>query len=321
MDYHSAQPGAPIVSNQPSLPASSPLPPSSSAGVGGTWDRLEADIKALQQQALATQKAIQQVQSRDATGPLDAAQATLAGADGINVPLVGAGTVLALILALLARHVWMHPKDSLNAPPAPVSTTHGEATPTEQPAATPHPTSAPLDAKSAHVDTASPESLFARVDPNMGFDPEVAANEVVRVRRSLAEKREARAMQLERDDAGMTPDAHAWLNMGTPDSMDGVQVTSGPIPMTQHEPALDAEADIALDLDQPPAAPEPNTGPDFSITLALAQESMALDLWPEARELATEVLDSGDANLRAQAQALLIQLNQLEQNLSADSES
>jgi hypothetical protein len=150
----------------------------------------------------------------------------------------------------------------------------------------------------------------------MGFDSEAAATEVVRVRKSLAEKREACAIQLEREDADPAPSAHAWLDLDTPDPMDSVEVNSSPIPMTPLEPEPEFEADIALDLDPTPAEPEHLDGPDFSITLALAQESEALDLWPEARELATEVLDSSDATLRAQAQALLARLDQLEHALA-----
>ncbi len=51
----------------------------------------------------------------------------------------------------------------------------------------------------------------------------------------------------------------------------------------------------------------------------MAQESEALDLWPEARELANEVLESGNAQLRAQAQALLQRLDQLEHALALES--
>jgi hypothetical protein len=311
------------VSNPPPLPASSPLPPSNPASAGGTWDRLEANIKVLQQQALVTQKAIQQINSREAAGPLEAAQTALTNPAGIDSTLVSASAVLGLSLVLLGWYVWIRPKGRLDAalarktaptsnPPA----SNPPAMPTELPAATSDTTHAPAFATPMTADTPSPESLFARVDPNMGFDSEAAATEVVRVRKSLAEKREARAIQLEREDADPAPSAHAWLDLDTPDPMDSVEVNSSPIPMTPLEPEPEFEADIALDLDPTPAEPEHLDGPDFSITLALAQESEALDLWPEARELATEVLDSSDATRRAQAQALLARLDQLEHALA-----
>jgi hypothetical protein len=57
---------------------------------------------------------------------------------------------------------------------------------------------------------------------------------------------------------------------------------------------------------------------DYTITMALAQESAALELWAESRDLATEVLASDDAGLVAQAQALLERLTQLEQDAPPD---
>lgn len=313
------------MSNPPPLPASSPLPPSNPASSGGTWDRLEANIKVLQQQALVTQKAIQQIHSREAVGPLEAAQTALTHPAGIDSTLVSASAVLVLSLILLGWYVWIRPKGRLDAtlahktaPTSKPPASNTPAMPIEPLAATSDTRHEPPFPAPETTNTASPESLFARVDPNMGFDSEAAATEVVRVRKSLAEKREARAIQLEREDADPAPSAHAWLDLDTPDPMDSVEVNSSPIPMTPTEPEPEFEADIALDLEPTPTETEaePLGGPDFSITLALAQESEALDLWPEARELATEVLDSSNATLRAQAQALLARLDQLEHALA-----
>lgn len=290
----------PIVSNPPPLPASSPLPPSNPASSGGTWDRLEANIKVLQQQALVTQKAIQQINSREAAGPLEAAQTALTNPAGIDSTLVGASAVLGLSLVLMGWYVWIRPKGRVDTAVA------RNIAPAAPPAATADATSARPFPTPMTADTPAAESEFARVDPNMGFDSEAAATEVVRVRKSLAEKREARAIQLEREDGDPAPSAHVWLDLDTPD----------PIPMTPTEPEPEFEADIPLDLEPMPAEPEHLGGPDFSITLALAQESEALDLWPEARELATEVLDSSSATLRAQAQALLARLDRLEHALA-----
>ncbi|MBL0244073.1 MAG: hypothetical protein IPQ22_08765 [Rhodoferax sp.] len=65
---------------------------------------------------------------------------------------------------------------------------------------------------------------------------------------------------------------------------------------------------------EPPFLPET----DFSITFALAEESEALELWPEARELATEVLDSSDGILCTKAQALLARLDALEHTMAQE---
>lgn len=299
MDYDSAQPGAPIVSNPPLLPASSPTALSNSAGGAGTWDRLEADIKALQQQAVATQKAIQQVNNRETPGPLEVAQAAVPSLSDIGSSLVGASAVLGVTVALLWWYLWIRPQAQLRDAPRPGTQTTPADSATPTPASTAMEAQRTTHAPPIHPAPPGPDSLFARADPNLGFDPEAAATEVVRVRKSLAEKREARALQLEGEDSA--------------------PVNSDPIPIPKPMPL--PETDMAPDLELHPPLPEPEyaSEQDFTITLALAQESEALDLWPEARELATEVLESNDANLRAQAQAMLARLNQLEQALARES--
>lgn len=362
MDYHSPQPGDPILSNSPSLPASSPLPLSDTAGGASAWDRLESDIKAVQQQALATQQAIQQMQAREPSGPLNAMQFQLPSLPAVDGTVVGAAAVLGLTMALLWWYLWHRPLARLTTLGAPTTSLPSQPT-QRQPAdsaapmvpathAQPRERAAP-DSKHAEY----PDSLFARHDPNLGFDSEAAANEVMRVRKFLAKKREARALQRESEEADSpVPSARAWLDRDTPRPLEGVLLNSGPIPLAPTQPmeptrpivvaapepepapttpelpqdgpdlALDIAPDIELDiapdipldlaLDEPE---EPLREPDYAITLALARESEALDLWPEARELAGEVLESSNAGLRAQAQALLERLDQLEQALAQES--
>jgi hypothetical protein len=57
---------------------------------------------------------------------------------------------------------------------------------------------------------------------------------------------------------------------------------------------------------------------DFTITLALAQESATLELWNEARDLASEVLESDDPKLVSGALSLLERLNQMELEAPVD---
>ncbi|MBI2754949.1 MAG: hypothetical protein HYX46_15755 [Betaproteobacteria bacterium] len=354
MDYHSPQLGDPILSNSPSLPASTPLPLSDTAGGASAWDRLESDIKAVQQQALATQKAIQQVQAREPGGLLDSKPFELPSLPAVDGTVVGVAALLGLTVALLWWYLWHRPQTRLNATLG-APTTSLPAQPVQrQPAGTaaaqfsaaPVQHREPTAPDSTHSEY--PDSLFARHDPNLGFDSEAAANEVMRVRKFLAKKREARALQRESEEADdPVPSVRAWLDRDTPHPLDGVLVNSGPIPLAPAEPVeptrpiviaapepepapptvelphdepdleLDIEPDIALDLALDD--PEPPKGHDYAITLALAQESELLDLWPEARELAGEVLESTHAELRAEAQALLERLDHLEQAQAQDS--
>lgn len=311
------------VSNSPPLPAAATPVLGASASDFGPWDRLEADIKVLQQQALATQKAIQQVNSRSAGGPMDGAHNLPSGGD---LALLGAAAALALTALLLGWVGWIRPKRRQHTAVAVPQHTFSDSAPASLVAVPVVPPSAPTVAvPSAPPITVPPvdDRLFTRVDPNMGFDPEVAATEVVRVRKSLAEKREARALQLESEDAGSTSNTHIWLDpqpAHIAPAPAGVDLKAPTIAMTPTDPAIETDIALDIDLEQEPPLPEAQglDGSDFGITLALAQESEALDLWPEARELANEVLESHDARLRAQAQDLLERLDQRERRLNQE---
>jgi hypothetical protein len=347
------------LSNSPSLPASTPLPLSDTADGASAWDRLESDIKAVQQQALATQKAIQQVQARESSGPLDATQFELPSLPAVDGTVIGVAAVLGLTMALLWWYLWHRPQTRLNAtlgapatslPAQPVQPVQRQPAGSMPPQFSATPAQHREQAAPDSTHSEYPDSLFARHDPNLGFDSEAAANEVMRVRKFLAKKREARALQRESEEADdPVPSVRAWLDRDTPHPLDGVLVNSGPIPLTPPEPmeptrpivvaapepepepapstaylphdvpdlALDIAPDLPLDLalDEP----EHPKGHDYAITLALAQESELLDLWPEARELAGEVLESSHAELRAEAQALLERLDHLEQAQAQDS--
>jgi hypothetical protein len=53
----------------------------------------------------------------------------------------------------------------------------------------------------------------------------------------------------------------------------------------------------------------------------LAQESFALELWSEARELACEALEFGDASVRNEAQALLQDIEAHEEQMRREAEA
>lgn len=323
------------------------------ASAAAPWDRLASDIQVLKQQALATQKSIQQLQTREPTGALLSLQPTLpqipAGWDGT---VVGVSATLALTLVLAWWYLWHRPQSRLRETVDIPLDDHSNLARLRRISEAGHLGQASA-APAAAPDASGANSLFAPHDPNLGFDSEAAASEVMRVRKSLAEKREARAHLREPDDeAPPASDVRDWLDQDRAAALDGLQVTSGPVPITAapapqappQQRALgpepvppaptpvvhpDTDTDMDLDLDLGLDDPSPNLAPppeavtgephlDFSITLALAQESEALDLWSEARELANEVMDSHDGDLRAQAQALLDRLDAREQALARD---
>ena len=103
--------GAPILSDSTSslksLAVQTPIPLADDALA---LDRVDAQIKTLQQQAMATQTSIQQLQARPAVDPLTAITAKLPALPPINAAAVGvfAGVTVALVLA--GWYVWKRPK-------------------------------------------------------------------------------------------------------------------------------------------------------------------------------------------------------------------
>jgi hypothetical protein len=306
-----------------------PLPPAAGASVASPWDRLESDIQTLKQQALATQKSIQQLQAHEAPNVLQTLPAPPGDWDGT---VVAVATVLGLSLVLLWWALWVRPQSRLRRADnhaVPDNSNIGRLRRMAQDGtATGH---APLGSTAPTPEDGTGDSLFTRHDPNLGFNSEAAASEVMRVRKSLAEKREARAQQREHEDT-------------TNPTLPQPEAFPLPIDITAAEPVMDLDLDLGLGLEADPepnpvpssepepvpvpvpvleTVPEPIPAPqpeapawpdtDFGITLALAQESESLDLWPEARELATEVLQSQTPGLRDEALALLARLDARDQ--------
>lgn len=444
-----------------SAPSSDPniQPQNDTAAGANHLDRVQSELQAVKQQAQATQQALKKLQTHESVDPISAILGELPQFPAVDSLMLGLAIGLTVALALLWWFVWHRPKARLMAMPsrsghkteAP-STFHSLAdfdnrATTQSPAPTPKPAPRPTvpggdtvaeplspDALDIDLDQPAP-GLFARSDTGIGFDSEAAASEVMRVRKSLAEKREARAQILEREDApemAPLPSVRAWLDSGisAAGALDATPTTSEPPvavdpwaqpgdapygePVLPHEHddeaidfsfslpdeseddpvvnVFDAEPAIAPDLEQqlmelelavdadlardtepkyvltpdetpeaalpeprpepqrePESKPEPENivesafvpepelapesaaeggaqsvegertdGHDYAVTLALAQESAELQLWPEARDLAIEVLDSEDESLRTAAQDLLEQINHLELTVDPD---
>jgi hypothetical protein len=228
--------------------------------------RMELEVHALRKEASATQRSIQQWRADDSAGPYAVVSVlpSLPPLSRIDTAMLDATAVVVVALLLwtaaarrLRTSPVVRPEQAPARPQVPVAPV--------QPAA-PAPRAAVQPAATAAVEPIVRLVVAPEVRP--AFDSEAAASEVIRVRKSLAGKREAR---------------------GQPGDID-LQLDLDPSP----EPAAEA-------VEPRPVMP----AYDYTVTLALAEESANQTLWPEARELATEVLEAGSPALRAQASALL----------------
>ncbi len=318
------------LSNSTSPPDSAAQPLSPSVASGTPFDRMEADIKVLQQQAMATKASIQQLNARPEVDPWTAIQSKMPALPAVDATVIGVSFVLATVVASTWWYSRQRPKalhtqeaPELRGTPDPhdaFGTLHNP--PSEMPGV--NTWVAPVAASSSdHAGLESPlplqtqaaTSLFSRLEVPKGFDSEAAASEVTRVRKSLAEKREARAQQREyADDTDIAPIPAAaevpyseWPVPAASDpdaflSMAGhLLPVFEPAPVCEPEPVPTVEEVAA----EPKLEPDQPLGPDFTVTLALAQESEVLEMWEEARELAKEVLESTDPELQAQATVLV----------------
>jgi hypothetical protein len=144
--------------------------------------------------------------------------------------------------------------------------------------------------------------LEQQPDSGSGFDFEAAANEVQRVRRSLADKRAARDRWNASDahHADPTPPEEPWPDMVP---LDFDQTAS-------EDQALDIDLDIDLDAMK---STDDEGSQDPGVKLALAQEFLSLGLLDGAREFAMEFMDSTEAPLHSQAMTLISQIEAQEQ--------
>lgn len=336
--------GETILPSSTSLPDPSSQPQNDSAVEVSRFDRMESELKVLQQQAQATQQSLKQLQSRETVDPMTAIRSDLSAAMTFDANMLGVAGLLVLVLAMVWWYLWHRPRTTpLEAELTVMPDREVDPVAVAMPAPAPATSSAPPPSPAEQPADAMASRSFAQRDAGVGFDSEAAANEVTRVRKSLADKREARALTLEREDM---PGLDEWqarqelpplefdLELETAPEDDGP--ISFSLPTHRPAPAPQPETDaFVASADAPPVplatehpcepdgagAPTPKSESepdksaeyDYSITLALAEESEALELWTEARELAREVLLSSDPTLQAQAQSLLDRLDPLEQ--------
>ncbi len=345
------------------------------------FDRMDAQIKTLQQEALATQRTLKQLHAREAPGPF-------APIPQMDPAMLGAMALFCALLLVMWWYLWHRPRIRLEQqhrvpvkdlrrlsefvgarppdvqpratqpppvamPVTPVQEPEPRLPPVRKPAPKPEPATAPLPAEIVPpLPPAASATVFARAHPGFGFDPEAAANEVTRVRKSLAEKREARSMLREYEEEGPAQPDDAPTDLGNvldfelpepvifpakpeptveqahsqPSAEEADAAPLEALPWLELAPEADASREI-VDVTPKPVANDPplplaaspvestetwETGesheilePDYAVTLALAQEAVALELWAEARELADEALEYGDASVKNGARSLL----------------
>lgn len=258
----------PSTTTLPEPPA--PLQGASAPAVGASsFDRMQAELKAVQQQALATQQSLQQLEARKPVDAYTAIASHLPGFSTVDSAVLGVGSAMVLAAVVVWWYVWQRPRTRwIDAGPRRMqvpSTPSPAATPTAPPSVQPSqvPPGEPGETEGWSPSTASGEfsthgfepstSPFARQEPNMAFDPAAAASEVMRVRKSLAEKREARAHFLEREDA-IDPDLDLDLDLDAVHTP-AAALQAAPVPAPAYEPEPEPEPELDLDLDLPPPDP------------------------------------------------------------------
>jgi hypothetical protein len=202
----------------------------------------------------------------------------------------------------------------------------------EQPHAAPDAIEVDLD---AHFVPST--SLFAPRESGSGFDVEAAANEVQRVRRSLADKRavrdrwsasdthQAEALPQKEDAPDILPldfDLEASGDQEVDIDLDvdldlGFECKLTPEPDAQTPPMEDV-SDVQPELDDvinlaPMKSTDDEGDQGLSVKLELAQEFLSLGLLDGAREFAMEYMDSTEAPLHSQAMTLISQVDAQEQ--------
>lgn len=161
----------------------------------------------------------------------------------------------------------------------------------------------------AHSTAASHEdNYFAAPPVGLEFDPEVAANEVERVRKSLAAKRSERSRLTGPGCENVWNDDDP---SSEPDALLRSEILFATAPPTE-PPGVDVLIDFPDDaiLDPPAELARPATEIDHEVEVgvSLIQELRGLGLWSEARELAKELINSAHAPLDADIASTLHQV-------------
>ena len=167
------------------------------------------------------------------------------------------------------------------------------------------------DTMEAPVQPAAPpheDNYFAAPPASLEFDPEAAANEVERVRKSLAAKRS------ERSRLSSPGGENVWSDDDP--SSDPDALLRSEVMFASTAPAEPPGVDVLIDFPDD-AQPDPTVAPahppveldhEVDVGVSLIQELRGLGLWSEARELAKELINSAHAPLDADIASTLHQV-------------
>jgi FimV-like protein len=333
--------GSPVLGLLPPRSLSEPVSVTRDAGGGmSQLDRLEAESKALRQQALSTQASIQQLQLVEQGGHLPAVEFTLPVSSGTQGALLGIG-VLFFLGAL-----WWYTSRRTQIVPA--AQTSGFVDSSYFPLETHAPPESPIHTRFAPEAVAGADkfitarqlstdsgfdSSFVQEDGSSSFessrahdqvteglrqeanrdhaghsraarrsdafDPDVAAEEVERVRKFLAEKRADRTMRRvheasqrqNRYRTSVAPQSH----LGG-DIFADYQTQEGPDSLAGHLKPLKS-------VFTEPDFSSPSLRNEFSAVATPTQDEP--DLTAESRKLALELWDSGGHAIRSDPEFLL----------------
>lgn len=242
---------------------------------------MQAEVKALQQQAQATQSSLKKLQTQEAVDPVAAIVSDLPTVPGVGGAGIGVASVLVVALALAWWYRWRHPqRQPMDAghtgiSDMPEDSAYGQPHQPTRPAEQTRKVPPPVQESHQPAPTPVPASPFAKPEPTMGFDSEAAASEVMRVRKSLAEKREARFLLRDHDEPAfedVTVDAPADAQPAAADPWS----MPGEASYREATPSLDI--DIHFTLPDDPLEPESMHEPEPEPVAASQPVSTELDI-------------------------------------------
>jgi hypothetical protein len=256
-----------ILQNPSSTPDPAAPPPAPPGGSDAAWAQVASDLKAVQQQALATQRAIDQLQAQ---------QEAQAHASGWPVSMVlpaaggwGVAAVLVLAAALLAWRLRRRSAasaqpiahDSMTSDLADDPNSMMELQQTVQEQEISQWAPEPVTKEDLASDWGA--IPLVRADPVTTFDLEAATGEVTRVRQTLAQRRHERALQRERDARLLREAAERAEDAALAIKLQAVPHRGSWVPDLDLSQDIDAQEPAAPGLAQvkPVGAIEPSTGP------------------------------------------------------------